>query len=525
VLNLGNLPGSEDCHALFLLQEVNCGIIRSLQCHPAPDTPQEITSVNTTDQLYPELQLFIDGEWIGKGNRNSEAVLNPATGEVLGELPHATQADLDRALAAADRGFKVWSAFLPEKRSEILRKAADLLKQWGDRVTRVATMESGKPLAQSRIELHMATEVLEWYAEEGRRAYGRVLPQRQPGSRMLVLKQPIGPVAAFTPWNFPQGNPARKLGAALGAGCSCVLKPAEDTPATALLMARALQEAGVPDGVCNIVFGVPAEVCPYILRSPVIRKLSFTGSIPVGKELVKIAAENMIRTTMELGGHAPVLIFEDVDLEHTLDLSVTAKFRNGGQVCVSPTRYFVQEGLYERFIEGFTARVNKMKIGNPLDESNHMGPMIHARRREAVHALIQDALKHGATLNTGGEASTGPGFFYKPTVLSQVPESARIMNEEPFGPVALINAFKTFEEVIAKANQLPYGLAAFAFTDSAKRVKLLGEQLEAGMIGINSYAISVPESPFGGIKQSGHGSEEGIEGLEACLITKYISEM
>ncbi len=477
------------------------------------------------EHLYPELQLFIDGEWISKGSRNSENVINPATGETIGVLPHATQADLDRALAAAERGFKVWSAMLPEKRSEILRKAADILRRNGEQVTRVATMESGKPIAQSRIELHMSIEIFEWYAEEGRRAYGRVLTQRQAGSRMLVIKQPIGPVAAFTPWNFPQGNPARKLGAALGAGCSCVIKAAEDTPASAILIAKALQEAGVPDGVVNVVFGVPAEVCPYILRSKVIRKLTFTGSIPVGKELVRICSENMIRTTMELGGHAPVLVFEDADLEKTLDMCVLAKYRNGGQVCVSPTRYYVHESHYAKFVEGFTKRVNVMKVGNPQDESNNMGPMIHARRRAAVDELIKDAVAHGATLNTGGKAIDGPGFFYQPTVLSNVPDTARIMNEEPFGPVALIVPFKEYDEVIAKANRLPYGLAAYAFTDSAKRVKLLGEQLEAGMIGINSFAISVPESPFGGIKESGHGSEEGIEGLEACLITKFISEV
>ncbi len=478
-----------------------------------------------TPNLYPELQLFIDGEWISKGDRKSELVLNPATGEVLGELPHATTADLDRALASSQKGFKAWSSMLPEKRGEILRKAADLLKQRGDQVTKVASMESGKVIAQSRIELHMATEVLEWYAEEGRRTYGRVLTQRQAGSRMLVIRQPIGPVAAFTPWNFPQGNPARKLGAALGAGCSCILKAAEDTPASAILMVKALQEAGVPNGAINLVYGVPGEVCPYILRSGVVRALTFTGSVPIGKELMKICAERMIRTTMELGGHAPVLVFDDVNLEHVLDLCVTAKYRNGGQVCVSPTRYYVHAALYRKFVEGFTARVNKMKIGNQLDESNNMGPLIHARRREAVDALIHDAVKHGATLNTGGEAIAGPGYFYKPTVLSDIPDSARIMNEEPFGPVACINSFTDFDEVIAKANRLPFGLAAFAFTDSGKRLKLLGEQLEAGMIGLNSFAISVPESPFGGIKESGHGSEEGTEGFDACLITKFISEV
>jgi succinate-semialdehyde dehydrogenase/glutarate-semialdehyde dehydrogenase len=451
-------------------------------------------------------------------------VLNPTTGEVLGELPHATREDLDRALAAADRGFRTWRAFLPEKRSEILRKAASLMKERGDRITRVASMESGKPILQSRIELQMSTEVLEWYAEEGRRAYGRVLPQRQPGTRLMVVKEPVGPVAAFTPWNFPQGNPARKLGASLGAGCSCIIKPAEDTPATALLMARCLQDAGLPDGVVNMVFGVPAEVCPYILRSGVVRKMTFTGSVPVGKELMKIAAEKMIRTTMELGGHAPVLVFGDADVEKAIELCVAAKFRNGGQVCVSPTRFYVHESVFEKFVAGFTARAAKLKVGNPLEESNQMGPMIHARRRQAISALVQDAVEHGATLNTGGAAIDGPGFFYQPTVLSNIPLSARIMNEEPFGPVALINPFTSFDEVMALANRLPYGLAGFAFTDSAKLVKLVGEQLETGMIGINTFAISVPESPFGGIKESGHGSEEGIEGLEACLITKFISE-
>ena len=474
--------------------------------------------------LYPELQLFIDGEWISRGSRKTEPVLNPATGEVLGELPHATQADLDRALAAAHKGFRVWRSFMPEKRGEILRKAAELLKADGERVTTVATLESGKPIAQSRIELHMATEVLEWYAEEGRRAYGRVLPQRQPGTRLLVVKEPIGPVAAFTPWNFPQGNPARKLGAALGAGCSCVLKAAEDTPASAILMAKALQEAGVPDGVVNLVFGVPSEVCPYLLRSGVIRKLSFTGSIPVGKELMKICAERMIRTTMELGGHGPVLVFDDVNLEHVLDLCVTAKCHNGGQVCVSPTRYYIHRSLYAKFVEGFVARIGKVRVGDPLDGTIGMGPLIHARRREAVHALIQEAVQQGATLHTGGESIPGPGFFYRPTVLSDVPDSARIMNEEPFGPVALLNPFDDFDAVVEQANRLPYGLAAFAFTENGKRLKLLGERIETGMLGLNTFAISVPESPFGGVKESGHGSEEGIEGLDACLITKYISE-
>jgi succinate-semialdehyde dehydrogenase / glutarate-semialdehyde dehydrogenase len=481
--------------------------------------------VANSQQIYPELQLFIAGEWISKGDRISEPVFNPATGEVLGELPHATKADLDRALTATAEGFKIWRGMLPEQRSAILRKGAEIMRSRGEKITQVATMESGKPIVQSRIELTMATDIFDWFAEEGRRAYGRILTQRQAGSRMLVFKEPVGPVAAFIPWNFPLGNPARKLGAALGAGCSCITKPAEDTPASAMLIAKALQDAGVPDGVVSLVFGVPAEVSAYILASPIIRKMSFTGSIPVGKLLMKQAADNMIRTTMELGGHAPVLVFDDADLESTLDLSVAAKYRNGGQVCVSPTRFYVHESLYPQFVEGFTQRVNKLKIGNGLDEGTQLGPMIHARRVEAIAGFVEDAVASGATLNTGGEEIEGPGTFYKPTVLSDVPDSARIMTEEPFGPIAIINSFTDYDEVMERANRLPFGLAGFAFTDSAKRVRLIGEQLEAGMIGINSFAISVPESPFGGMKESGHGSEEGIEGLEACLVTKFISEV
>lgn len=479
----------------------------------------------STSITYPKLQLFIAGEWIDQGSRDSIPVENPATGDILGQLPVATTADLDRALAAAKTGFKVWKDMLPEQRSDILRKAAHLMQESSEELATVACMESGKPIAQCRIEVSMSVHIFEWYAEEGRRAYGRVLTQRQPGSRMLVIKEPIGPVAGFAPWNFPMGNPARKLGAPLGAGCSAILKPAEETPGAALIMARCLQEAGVPDGVFSVVFGVPGEISSYLIDSPIIRKITFTGSVPVGKLLMEQASSSMKRSTMELGGHAPVLVFEDANLDSVLDMAVTSKYRNGGQVCVSPTRFYVHHSLYEAFRQGFAERAAAIKVGNPLDGGNQMGPMIHARRRSAVAALIDEAVRDGATLHTGGECIDGPGYFYKPTVLSDVPETSRIMNEEPFGPVALINPFSDFDEVIEKANRLSYGLAAYAFTNDAKRIMLLGEQLEAGMIGLNSFVISVPESPFGGCKDSGHGSEEGIEGLEACLITKFISQV
>lgn len=473
---------------------------------------------------YPELSLFIDGEWLGAQGRAVQELVNPATEEVLGPLPHATAADLDRALEAAQRAWPEWRAMLPVQRAKILRKAADLMRARAEDIARLATMEMGKTLAETRIEMQASAEIFDWYADEGRRAYGRALPQRPAGQRMTIIKEPVGPVAAFAPWNFPIGNPARKIGSALAAGCTCILKPAEEAAGTALAVARALQDAGLPKGVLAIVFGVPHEVSTHLIGSPVIRKVSFTGSVPVGKQLTRLAADGMKRTTMELGGHAPVLVFDDVDVEKVLDLCVTAKYRNAGQVCVSPTRFYVHESIYTRFCEGFAARAAALTVGNGLDESSRMGPLAHARRLPAVQGIIDESLKHGARLIAGGRRIERKGFFFEPTVLADVPNSARIMNEEPFGPVAILNPFRDFDAVMREANRLPYGLAAFGFTQNAQRVTLLGQRIEAGMIGLNSFQISVPESPFGGVKESGHGSEEGIEGLEACLVTKFISE-
>jgi len=480
------------------------------------------TQLATTE--YADLGLLIGGEWVAAEGRRLSPVINPATEEVIGQLPHASTADLDRALAASQEGFRAWRAIFPDQRGRILKRAADILRSRTEEIARIATMESGKRIAETRVEVAMSAAIFEWYAEEGRRAYGRVLPQRAPGTRLSVVKEPVGPVAAFAPWNFPLGNPARKTGAALGAGCSVILKPAEETPASALAVGRALLEAGVPQGALSIVFGVPAEISSHLLASPVIRAMSFTGSIPVGKHLMKLAADGMKRTTMELGGHAPVLVFDDADVDQVLDASVVAKFRNAGQVCVSPTRFYVHEKIYNRFVEGFAARAKAVPVGDGLVESNQMGPLIHARRLTAVEGFIQDAKDCGARVQAGGSRLRSPGYFWAPTVLSDVPNKARIMNEEPFGPIAVLNPFKDFDSVMKEANRLPYGLAAFAFTGSSRTVKLLGEQLEAGMIGLNTYQISVPESPFGGVKESGHGSEEGIEGLDACLITKFISE-
>ena len=471
---------------------------------------------------YTDLGMYIDGEWVGVGSRRTHKVLNPATGAVLGELPLADAADLDRALDAADRGFKLWRATPAADRCRVLKTAADLMRQRVERIARIATMEEGKTIGETRIETMAAAGWLEFAGEEAKRAYGRVLV-RPAGVRHMVVKEPVGPVAAFAPWNFPIGNPGRKLGAALAAGCSCILKPAEEAPGSALEVLRALLDAGLPPGVAQVVFGVPDEVSRHLLGSPVIRKLSFTGSISVGKHLMKLASERMLRTTMELGGHAPVVVFDDADLEGALNTIAPHKYRNAGQVCVSPTRFYVQEPVYEKFVKGFTERAGALTVGDGLIETNRMGPMANPRRLDAMEALIGDAVQQGATLKAGGERLGNQGLFWQPTVLADIPETARIMNEEPFGPVAVLNPFKTFDEVVERANRLPYGLAAYAFTQSSKRSMLIGDALEAGMVAVNTVAIAGADSPFGGVKESGHGSEDGPEGVEACQVIKSIS--
>lgn len=472
---------------------------------------------------YPELKLHIDGEWIGAEGRRLHPVVNPATGATLAQLPLASSSDLERALQAADRGFRQWRRATADERARVMKGAAQLIRQRAEHIAQVATLEEGKTLAESRGEVQMAANLFEFYGEEARRTYGRVLV-RPTGTRSLVVKEPVGPVAAFAPWNFPIGNPARKLGAPVAAGCSVILKPAEESPASAIEIVRALVDAGVPAGVVQLVFGVPDEVSRQLLASPIIRKLSFTGSIPVGKQLLALAAATVKRTTMELGGHSPVIVFDDADLGRAVELLGMAKTRNAGQVCVSPTRFYVQDGIYDRFVAAFTERLRKVNVGDGLLETTNMGPMANPRRPAAMEKFIGDAVENGAKLLTGGERQGKEGFFWQPTVLSEVPVRARIMNEEPFGPVAVFARFSTFEEVVEQANRLPYGLAAYAFTESAKRAMLIGDALESGMVGINSVMMAAADSPFGGVKESGHGSEDGPEGLQACLVTKAIHQ-
>ena len=469
-----------------------------------------------------ELKLFINGSWRTGEGRDAHAVLNPATGNAIAELPLASAADLDEALDASAKGFAAWRQMDVEARGAILRKAASLIRERTEHIALLLTTEQGKPLVEARGEVASSAALFDYYAEEAKRAYGRVLV-RPSGQRSIVIKQPVGPTATFTPWNFPVYLMAKKLTAALAAGCSVIAKPPEETPGCTSALMRCLSDAGVPANVAQLVYGVPDSVSRHLIGSPIIRKVSFTGSIPVGKHLMRLAADGVKRITMELGGHAPVLIFDDCDLDKTLDMVVPQKFRNAGQVCVSPTRFYVQRGIYDRFVEGFAARTQQVTVGNGMDAATKMGPLANARRPDAIDALVEDARAKGARVLAGG-ARGNQGFFYQPTVLADVPLEANVMSNEPFGPVALMRPFDSFDEAIDQANRLPYGLAAFAFTENGRQANLLGDALESGMVGINSFGISVPDAPFGGIKESGFGSEGGPEGLDSYLVTKGIHQ-
>ena len=474
---------------------------------------------------YPQLSLYIDGEFIQGGGRREQDIINPATHEVIGKLPHATREDLDRALAAAARAFQSWKKTSPTERSKVLRKVAELARERAQDIGRAMTMDQGKPLAESVGEVVACSEHAEWHAEECRRIYGRVIPARNDSVRQMVLREPVGVCAAFTPWNFPFNQAIRKVAAAIGAGCTMVLKGPEDTPSAVVALARLFHDAGLPAGVLNLVWGVPAEVSEHLIESPIVRKISFTGSVPVGKMLAAKAAGLMKRSTMELGGHAPVIICDDADIDLAVKTLVPYKFRNAGQVCISPTRFYVQEGAYERFVAGFVEKTQALKVGDGLLPDTRMGPLAQARRVGAVAAFVEDARERGATVLTGGAPIPGVGNFFSPTVIADLPEDARLMTEEPFGPVLGIARFKTIDEVLARANSLPYGLAAYAFTGSNRNAHALSTGLEAGMVTINHLGLALAETPFGGIKDSGIGSEGGTETFDGYLNTKFVTQM
>jgi succinate-semialdehyde dehydrogenase/glutarate-semialdehyde dehydrogenase len=474
--------------------------------------------------MYPDVHLFIDGQWQAGQDGRTQAVIDPATGQQLGTVAHASIADLDAALAAAERGFTVWRSTSAFDRYKMMQKAAQLLRERADAIARIMTQEQGKPLAEARAEVLSGADVIDWLAEEGRRSYGRIVPSRNKDVEQKVVKEPVGPVAAFTPWNFPINQIVRKLSSALAAGCSIIIKAPEETPASPAELIRAFADAGVPAGVIGLVYGDPAQISSYLIAHPVIRKVTFTGSTPVGKQLAALAGQHMKRATMELGGHAPALVFDDADLDLATRVLAMAKFRNAGQVCVSPTRILVQRGVYQAFIERFVGLTREIKVGSGLESTTTMGPVANERRIPALKALVEDATAGGATLNAGGRAIDGPGYFFEPTVLSGLNSNMRIMNEEPFGPVALIVPFDTLEEAIAESNRVPFGLASYAFTRSMKTAHALSTHIEAGMLSINHQGIGLPEVPFGGIKDSGYGSEGGTEAIEAYLNTKLVTQ-
>jgi succinate-semialdehyde dehydrogenase/glutarate-semialdehyde dehydrogenase len=474
--------------------------------------------------MYTELALFIDGQRLNGEGRKGEDVINPANGKTLAHLPHASSADLDAALAGAEKGFATWKATSAYDRAKLMRKAADLLRERHDHVSKVMVQEQGKVYPEARAEVLTSADIIDWYAEEGRRAYGRIVPGRAKGVRQLVLREPVGIVAAFTPWNFPTLTPVRKIAGALAAGCSIIIKASEETPGACVELVKCFADAGLPAGVLNLVFGVPANVSGHLIAKDAVKKISFTGSIPVGKHLAALAAKGMKKATMELGGHSPVVVFADADAEKAADTIAAFKFRNAGQVCISPTRFYVQEDSYKKFLARFTEYAKGIKLGDGLEKDTTMGPLANPRRLDAMESFVNDAKARGGKIVTGGSRHGNQGFFFQPTVVTDVPDDSKIMTQEPFGPVAPIVPFKSFDEVVERANSLEYGLAAYAFTTSSTTAAAIGDALQSGMVGVNSVAISTPETPFGGIKESGYGSEGGIEGLEAYTNVKFISQ-
>jgi succinate-semialdehyde dehydrogenase/glutarate-semialdehyde dehydrogenase len=475
---------------------------------------------------YPNTQLFIHGQWREAAAGETLAVFNPATGKEIGRVAHARKADLDLALDAAQKGFEVWRDKAPVERAKIMRAAAGLMRERAGAIAALLTQEQGKPLAEAKGEAMAAADIIEWFADEGLRVYGRIVPSRYNlAVRQMVLKDPVGPVAAFTPWNFPINQVVRKLAAALATGCSMIVKAPEETPAAPAELVRAFADAGLPPGVLGLVYGTPSEISSYLIAHPVIRKITFTGSTPVGKQLAALAGQHMKRVTMELGGHAPVIVAEDADVALAVKTAGGAKFRNAGQVCISPTRFLVHESIAKEFSAALVKHAAGLAVGDGSTEGTQMGPLANPRRVTAMAEFTKDAVERGATLATGGERIGDEGNFWRPTILTDVPLDARVFNDEPFGPMAAVRSFKTLDEAIAEANRLPYGLAGYAFTSSLKNADLLARRVEVGMLWVNMPAMPSAEMPFGGLKDSGYGSEGGPEAMEAYLNSRAVSIM
>ena len=475
--------------------------------------------------MYENLALYIDGAFVPAQGRKTEAVVNPASGEVLGQLPHATREDLDQALAAAERAFTTWSKTSPIERSAILRKVAELARERAQDIGRNITLDQGKPLAESVGEVMACAEHAEWHAEECRRIYGRVIPPRRADVRQFVLREPVGVCAAFTPWNFPFNQAIRKMVAALGSGCTLILKGPESSPSAVVALARLFHDAGLPAGCLNLVWGVPTEISKYLIASPIVRKVSFTGSIAVGKQLAAMTGAHMKRGTWELGGHSPAIVFDDADVDAAASMLAKLKTRNAGQVCVSPSRFFVQSKVYDRFAAKFIETISAVNVGNGLDKATQMGPLAHARRVDVMEAFMEDARAHGGEVVVGGARRQGAGFFFPPTVITGLPDTAKLMTEEPFGPIAPLTRFTDREDAIRRANSLPYGLSSYVFTESLKTATYAANEIQAGMVNINHFGSALSETPFGGVKESGIGSEGGAETFDGYLVTKFVTHV
>ncbi|TBR72332.1 MAG: NAD-dependent succinate-semialdehyde dehydrogenase [Burkholderiaceae bacterium] len=473
---------------------------------------------------YPNTQLFIDGQWQDAADGRTLAVFNPATGREIGRVAHAGIADLDRALAAAQKGFEKWRDVPAAERAKIMRKAAALMRERAGDIAAMLTQEQGKPLVEARGEAMASGDIIDWFADEGQRVYGRIVPSRYNIShRQMVLKDPVGVVAAFTPWNFPINQVVRKMAAALATGCAMIVKAPEETPAAPAALIRAFADAGLPAGVLGLVYGSPAEISNYLIPHPVVRKITFTGSTPVGKQLAALAGQHMKRVTMELGGHAPVIVCEDADIALAVKAAGGAKFRNAGQVCIAPTRFLVHESVKAEFAQALVKHAASLKVGDGLTEGIQMGPLANPRRLTAMAEFTQDAIKQGAQVAHGGARIGDEGNFWQPTVLTDVPLGAKVFNDEPFGPMAAIRGFNTLDEAIAESNRLAYGLAGYAFTRSLKNADLLARRVEVGMLWLNMPAMPSAEMPFGGLKDSGYGSEGGPEAMEAYLNTRAVT--
>jgi succinate-semialdehyde dehydrogenase/glutarate-semialdehyde dehydrogenase len=474
--------------------------------------------------MYESHGLYIAGQWRQAADGSTLAVVDPASEEELGSIPIATRSDLDAALDAAEQGFALWSRISSHERGARLRHIADGIRERADEIARQVTREVGKPLAEARGEVLATADQFEWNAEEAQRIYGQTLAGRDPNVRLEVRYGPIGIAAAFTPWNFPALLPGRKLAAALAAGCSVILKPSEEAPGAAFALAEIADEVGLPAGALGVVTGEPEMISSHLLASPRVRKLTFTGSVPVGKLLMAQAAAQLTKVSLELGGHGPVLILEDAEPEAAAGACAQAKFRNAGQVCISPSRFYVHRSIAEPFRETFADAARNLRLGNGLDPEVEMGPLANPRRLAMAQSLVEDALGLGAKLLAGGARPPTPtkGYFFSPTVLAQVPAEARILHEEPFVPVAPILEFEDLDEVLARANALRYGLAAYVFTRSLPNAERAADALEAGMVGINSFALASAEAPFGGVKESGMGREGGSLGIREFLEAKMI---